>query len=704
MMKLFFWRKNNIEEAPKRTAFNDKNIRNFIVKAVGLIARQGAGRENFDYPEYDLEEIKIASLSDSYIKQALMKYSYLIYKAGYNIKSENEEAAEYIRTRFRIMSFATQTPIDITFQEVADDLVRYSNAFLVKSRVDFIMPGIKANGIFGKKPVGGYFRVDPATMRIKRDKNGRVLKYQQVVDGESKEYQPYDVVHFYLDREANNAFGTPRIIAALEDVKLLRKIEGNIVSLIYRFAIPIYQWIVGLPEPGFQATEQEIEDAKAEIEKSSLDGAFVTNERTQIKAIGVEGHALDASGYLEYFEKRVFTALGVSESQMGRGGNKQDADSMEAQAHDTVKYIQRTLSIFIENYIINELLLEGGFNPILNEKDIVRYEFEETSLETKVKLENHELLKFQSNVISLEEVRRNIGKKEEVDEDRLYANVIDKQNAIDQIREKTKGTIEIMKAKDQVSDKDIPKNLGVQGNGQVKSAKPNDDVFNRNMPANQYGRTSVKIKESLSENMPDLIDNRKKDKESHKKTYSTVYKKYEDMRNDIVRNPDSIDFIIPLARDYILKEVKDYMYLSALDGANKAIKDLNKDDLEVHADKINLSDLERDAQKTITKLLKDIRSRIRKGEDPGSVIDILEYRLRFLLEYIIPKSFWYSYVKTVSQLGVKKVYIDFDGSHDKNDHPSVIDTNNFDWENDIPAYHPFCDCKVVLKKAGDTKK
>src|SRR5690606_34180100 len=114
--------------------------------------------------------------------------------------------------------------------------------------------------------------------------------------------------------------------------------------------------------------------------------------------------------------------------------------------------------------------------------------------------------------------------------------------------------------------------------------------------------------------------------------------------------------------------------------------------------------LERDAQKTVTKLLKDIRSRIKKGEDPGSVIDILEYRLRFLLEYIVPKSFWYSYVKTVSQLGVKKVYIDFDGSHDKNDHPSVIDTNNFDWENDIPAYHPFCDCKVVLKKAGDTKK
>ncbi|MED1125320.1 hypothetical protein [Bacillus atrophaeus] len=703
-MNLLFWRNKELKEAPKNAPINNKNLRSFVIKAVGLIAKQGMYREEFTYPEYDLEEIKIASQSDSYIKQALMKYSYLIYKAGYSIKSENEKAAEYIKKRFRVMSFATQTPIDITFQEVADDLVKYSNAFLVKSRVDNIMPGIKATGVYANKPVGGYYRIDPSTIRVKRDKNGRVLKYQQIVDGEEKSYSPYDVVHFYLDKEPNNVFGTPRILAALEDVKLLRKIEGNIISLIYRFAIPIYQWMIGIPENGFQATDKEITDAKNEIEKVAMDGMIVTNERTQIKAIGAEGQALDASGYLQYFEKRVFTALGVSESQMGRGGSKQDADSMEAQAHDTVKYIQRTLSIFIENYVINELLLEGGFNPIVNEQDIVEYEFEETSLDTKVKVENHEMLKFQSNVTTLEETRRSLGKKEQVDEKRLYASMIDNKNAIAQIREKTKGSLQLMKNRDNGggtgNNNDTGDGSGIAGNGDTTSSRPNEDVKSRNMPSNQHGTTSVKIKESQGDITPKALNNADKEKEKHKKTFSTIYKKYQDLRNDIVRKGD-VDVLIPVSRDSLVKDINRFITLASQDGVNKALADAGRSNERDSIQKISLSVLEDDAKETVTKLLKDIKSKVKGSDDPDAVFGSLEYRLRYLLEYIVPKAHWYAYVKACKQIGISKVHVNFHGSHDEKDHPSVIDTQNFSPE-DIPAYHPFCDCEVTLK-AGDNK-
>lgn len=139
------------------------------------------------------------------------------------------------------MSFITQKPMDILFQEIADDLIRYSNAFLIKKRVDNV-PGLKLTPVLtDDKVVGGYFRVDPASVRIKRDKNGNVLKYEQGYGENKKEFFPRDVIHFYLDKDANNSFGTPRIIAALEDVKLLRKIEGNISALIYRFSMPLYQ-------------------------------------------------------------------------------------------------------------------------------------------------------------------------------------------------------------------------------------------------------------------------------------------------------------------------------------------------------------------------------------------------------------------------------------------------------------------------------
>ena len=265
------WRKKTFQEAPAMN-LNKNNYKNFMVKVVGFIASQGAFRGEFSEPEFDLSEVKKAADKDSYIKIALMRYSDLMYKASYDLKSSNDDAVEYLKMRFRIMSFATGKPMDILFQEIADDLIRYSNSFLVKSRVDKLMPGISARGVFNDKPVGGYFRVDATSIKIKRDKNGKVLKYEQSSDaGDSVEFAPTEVIHFYMDKDSSNAFGTPRIIAAMEDVKLLRKIEGNIVSLIYRFAIPIYQWIIGVPQQGFQATDQEIKDAQREIENMPMD-------------------------------------------------------------------------------------------------------------------------------------------------------------------------------------------------------------------------------------------------------------------------------------------------------------------------------------------------------------------------------------------------------------------------------------------------
>lgn len=707
-MNIFPWRKT--KEASSGPPINTKNYKNFVVKAIGFIANQGASREKFVEPEYNLDEIRRASDSDSYIKMALMKYSYLMYKAGATFKSENDKATEYIKMRFRLMSFATGKPMDILLQEVADDMVKYSNAFLVKSRVDRLMPGVTARGVFNEKPVGGYFRIDPSTVRIKRDKNGTVKSYSQKVDGgDEKIFQPTEVIHMYLDKDANNAFGTPRIIAALEDVKLLRRIEGNIISLIYRFAIPIYQWMIGLPEAGFQATDKEIQEAQREIENMPMDGVIVTNEKTQIKAIGAEGQALDASAYLSYFEKRVFTALGVSESQMGRGGAKQDADSMEAQAHDTVKYIQRVMSAFIENYMLNELLLEGGFNPIFNESDIVEYVFEEISLETKVKVENHEMLKYQSNLTGFSEARKAIGKKSDVDDGELYAHKIENRVALDQIDAKTQGAIEVAKVGA------AARAASASGNGKTKSAKPSRAATNNNRPTNQHGTTSAKIKESyedeedqeleVSESV-DVQEKVRRSRPAHKKVYSSLYKKYETLRNDIADTEADLELLLPLSKDSIMAELRTHIYMTSHDGVSQAVADLNQWSGDHHYLVPNihlvLDPLIEEAEETLKGILKDIRTKIKLNRDPvmvKAVFKTYEYRLRYMLEFILPKVYWFSYVKTGAHYGIDKAYIQFSGSDDRHENPAVIDTHAFSID-EIPAYHSFCDCKVSFK-AGD---
>ena len=689
-----------IDEAPRSQyqppmRINKEKMKDFMVKAVGGILHQSDARERFKRPEYNLWEIKEASEADSYIKISFSKYSHLIYKAGATLKGEDSRVA-YLEKRFRMMSFATQKPVEILFQEIADDLIKYSNAFVIKKRIDSI-PGMKLNPVLADKIVGGYFRVDPASVKIKRDKNGNVLKYEQGYGDNKKEFFPKDVVHFYIDKDANNAFGTPRIIAALEDVKLLRKIEGNITALIYRFSMPLYQWIVGLPQPGMQGTDPEIAKAQREVENSTLDGIVITNERTTIKSIGAEGTALNAEGYLKYFEARVFSALGVSASQMGRGGSKQDADSMEAQVHDTVKYIQRIMSIFIREFILSELLLEGGYNPIINEEDIVNYEFEEISLETKVKKENHEMLKYQSNLTTINESRRKMGMKDDVDdESKLYKNYIETNARLKEIDRTAEHQMELAKqnAKNSESNSTTKSGSSSTGNKSPRSSKsssPTKSVSSNNRPQNQHGTTSVKIKEGF-------------DEETNKKELKKIYKIYKEARNDI-KNNEPIDMILPLTAETLctmFNRIVDNNSSMAIVDAIKEISKINKIAAKMPNEKIILTSFYEEIDDNIKGLLKLIEKDLSEDKDVEEVFNKYEYRLRFLEDYIARKAYWYSYIKTGAFSDVKQAYIKFSSEKDAKGRNSVIDTEAFSVDN-IPAYHSFCNCEVTYKpiKAGE---
>lgn len=698
-------RKTEIQETPpshidenkiQKININSKKMKDFVIKAVGGIQKQSDCRERFQRPEYNLWEIKEASESDSYVKIAFSKYSYLIYKAGASLKGEDERVS-YLEKRFRMMSFMTQKPMDILFQEVADDLVKYSNAFLIKKRVDGIV-GINARPILADKVVGGYFRVDPASVKIKRDKNGNVLKYEQGYGDNIREFFPRDVIHIFMDKDANNAYGTPRVVAALEDVKLLRKIEGNVTALIYRFSMPLYQWMVGLPQQGMQATQPEILKAQNEIERSTLDGIVVTNERTTIKAIGAEGSALNAEGYLKYFEERVFSALGVSASQMGRGGAKQDSESMEAQIHDTVKYIQRIMSIFIQEKILNELLFEGGFNPILNEEDIVTYEFEEISLETKVKKENHEMLKFQSNIIPFEDTRRNMGMKDTIpDEARLYKNMIEKQAELDKIDRTAEHQKELSRinAQNSSSSGNSGSSTGNKAPRSNKSQGPSKAVSTNNRPQNQHGTHSAKIKEGL-------------ELDKHEKQLKKVYQCYNSACDDLEEG-ENLEVISSILRNALVSSLSKYIdeySMQAIIDATEEINAVNKTDKLLPNDSINMTDFYEESEIAFNKLVKTLKRAIEEDKNNISAsFDKYEYKLRFISDFIIRKAYWYSYAKTGALLGVNKAYIIFNSEKDAKGRNDYIDTKAFTVD-DIPAYHSFCDCEITYnkEKAGEEKK
>lgn len=495
-------------------------------KPVTLGEYRNANAQNPGARSYDLAQIKNAVLTDSYLAVAVRKFSQLITKAGYQIKSKNENAANYVNDRIKVIEFRTKIPFYTLITSIARDLYTYSNSYIIKTRDNNTEKfGLKAEKIFSGGAISGLFLADPASVTIRRNDAGAIDAY--VINQE--EYFPNDVIHLYIDKMNNADYGTSRIYSALEDVTMLRKAEGLVMTILYRFAIPVLHIKVGNTAEGQYATQKEINDARDAFQEMPNDGFIVTNERTAIEAITPNMQANQLLKFLEYLELRVFSALNASKSSMGRGGGQSSADNTEALMHDEVRAFQNVITNFIEKYLFTELLLEGGFNPLLNKDDYVSFAFNEVSIDTKIKLESNTIQKYQGNVINLDEARRELGLSNELSEEDMYAFKITQKGKLDLVDAQANAAIKTAKATAALNVQQTQSSSNDDGldnrkfNGKQASSGPNDYFSNDANPTNQNtDKYSIKAKESL---------NTQQNLDDYSKNFSEVDKLYKDLSN-----------------------------------------------------------------------------------------------------------------------------------------------------------------------------
>lgn len=545
-------------------------------KPVTLGEYRNANAQNPGARSYDLAQIKNAVLTDSYLAVAVRKFSQLITKAGYQIKSKNEDAANYVNDRIKVIEFRTKVPFYTLITSIARDLYTYSNSYIIKTRDNNTEKfGLKAEKIFSGGAISGLFLADPASVTIRRNDAGAIDAY--VINQE--EYSPNDVIHLYIDKMNNADYGTSRIYSALEDVTMLRKAEGLVMTILYRFAIPVLHIKVGNTAEGQYATQKEINDARDAFQEMPNDGFIVTNERTAIEAITPNMQANQLLKFLEYLELRVFSALNASKSSMGRGGGQSSADNTEALMHDEVRAFQNVITNFIEKYLFTELLLEGGFNPLLNKDDYVAFEFNEVSIDTKIKLESNTIQKYQGNVITLEEARRELGFSNEVSEEDMYAFTITQKGKLDLVDAQANAAIKTAKATMALNPQSgsSSNDDGLDNrkfNGKQASSGPNDYFSNDANPTNQNtDKYSIKAKESL---------NTQQNLDDYSKNFSEVDKLYKDLSN-ILTDGDTID------DDKFREALHEYALDFAKQGVDqsKANNKTNKDKITPNIDVID---------------------------------------------------------------------------------------------------------------------
>lgn len=398
----------------------------------------GSGRANFEISRYDFLRILEAIDTDSFVKMAFSKYRELMWKEGWHLVSENPDAIAYLHQRFDFLEMVMNRPFQDLLTDVADQLVKFHNAYLVKARGDISaffpapLQGIAKNG----QTVVGYYLLPAETVEIARDKNNKPVRYRQNTQGAGglpPEFAPEDVIHFSIDKKPGRAYGTPFMVANLDDIVSLRQVEEDILNLVHRELFPLYKYTVGTPEA--PAEPDEIIQAQNELENLRTDGGLILPERHDVDVIGAGGHELNAEQYLKYFRQRVISGLGLAEHHMGitsEGGNRAVADRLDVALYDRIKMYQRYIEDMIRLRILNELLLEGGYDPMASPMDInatadrTTFRFKEIDVDTQVKKDNQVLQKFTAGATTLQETRRDLSGDDlppDVDESQLSAAI-----------------------------------------------------------------------------------------------------------------------------------------------------------------------------------------------------------------------------------------------------------------------------------------
>lgn len=451
------------------------------VKRLGL--RMGdVTNKDFEDPEYDLTQVQLGYNTDSYIRQGVDKYIDQIFKEGYDFYGKNEQSVEYLKLRLRFMAEVTAMPTSQFLIEIAEDVVKYANCFVAKSRAkdpNQLPPGITITGLGDAEPVAGYFPINATTIKMKRDKTGIVKGYQQEVDGGDKpvKFKPEDIVHIYYKREKGHAFGTPFLWPVLDDVRALRQAEENVLRMMYRNIHPFNHVSVGTDEnPG---TTTEIEEVQDALDNMEVDGGIVTSSRVVIKPIASD-QVINAEPYLKHIEARVFSGMGIPAILFGRGdtANRSTGDNQSSEMADRIKAVQKTIENFINEFIVRELLVEGGYDPVLNPDDNVIFRFKENDVDSLIKYENHVIFKFEHNGITEPEMRFMLNMDPIQDADRQFLN-----------RELT-AALAMKQAQATAQAK------GTDGGSGTKATN------NKNKPTNQHGTKSSpkKTTDSLNSN------------------------------------------------------------------------------------------------------------------------------------------------------------------------------------------------------------
>lgn len=320
-----------------------------------------------------LEELERLYLTDPVAHASVDLYVELTVGGGYYTTAEDPRAKRLVDV------FAERVNMDGLLREAVRSMLIYGDAYVEK--------------VYGK-PGGwllGLNLLPSKTVRVERDRHGRVLRFVQRNGAATVSFRPEEILHLKHNPVGNSAYGTSMLTPVVAFLKAKRKAVENMEKILSRYAAPKVIW----KAPNRNALQQ----LQAVLETLRPDEDIILTGEVDFKPLTVDPRARFEFFY-EYLDRQVFEGLQAPLLSWLRNATEASARTMLETVERRVKGIQRYLKRKVEAEVFKPLVEAEGLEevPRLN-WGTPRSRLEEVSL-----AEIAELVK--SGVVDPSEARR----------------------------------------------------------------------------------------------------------------------------------------------------------------------------------------------------------------------------------------------------------------------------------------------------------
>lgn len=287
-------------------------------------------RRNYDLffdLTYDFREFMRAEDVDGYIATTFRLTVEQCLKSGFEFVGPNTELVDTIELGIKQILHNSGSHLDEFIENIVTGATKFSNAMCV-----FVRKPPTAGSPFktyqhrGKtlQPIAGMFYVEPQHMRPFRQFGQLIywVYYNLDTGAVRTNFDLWNVFHTKWNRKGDHMFGTPWVLPALDDVRMLRRLEEFAQMLISKHLFPLYQYKIGTEKQPAMILENgtsEVISVQSQVGELPTQGCIFTSHRHEVIAINQNASIMDIKDYIQHFDRRAKSSCGLSDIDLGVG-------------------------------------------------------------------------------------------------------------------------------------------------------------------------------------------------------------------------------------------------------------------------------------------------------------------------------------------------------------------------------------------------